>query len=92
MTGIAIVDAQAVRVAHLAIAEPALPVIKGEGVREVKQRWHPGSRIVTGKAVAAKQSQVISWLCVTGRTLLRRATEDAAGMAIGTGHSLVRTR
>lgn len=54
MAGVAIVGAQAVRVAHLAIAKPAFAVIEGEGMRAVKYRRHPGSRIVTGEAVAAE--------------------------------------
>lgn len=90
MAGIAIIGAQAVRVTHLAIAKSAFTVIEGEDMRAVKERWYPGSRVVTRKAIAVKQPQMISWLRVAGGTLLRRATKNTAGMAIGASYILMR--
>ena len=92
VAGIAIVGAQTARVAYLAITEPAFTVIEREGMRAVKERRHPGAGVVAGKAIVAKQPQVIAWLCVASGTLLRRSAEDVVGMALGTRHSLMGSR
>lgn len=89
VAGIAIIRDQAVRMADLAGIKSTLAMIEGKSMRLVIESWHPGGCIMAGQTIDAKQSQMIIWLCVAGRTFLRGTTKDTIDMALSTRHSLM---